>query len=42
MVGIKLNWYLDSIGYIFKSDVTVLFFNANIYNIPKITSLGTI
>lgn len=32
MAGIKSVWYLNSIGYILKSEVTVLFLNTNIYN----------
>ena len=41
-VGIKCPWYLNSIGCIFKSDVMVLFLNANIYNMQDITTFTTI
>lgn len=42
MVDIKSVGYLNSIGYILKSEVTVLFLNTNIYNMQDIMPFITI
>ena len=42
MVDIKSVGYLNSIGYILKIEVTVLFLNTNIYNTQDIMPFTTI